>query len=161
VLLRPGFALHDAVAALRMSEQGLHDHAARLRSRADGGHIVEGHGDLRPEHVCLLDPPVVIDALEFNAAFRQVDPLDETAFLGMECEVAGAAWIGPRLMGRVASALQVEQAAPLVAWYTAFRALLRARLAAAHLLEPQPRRADHWLPLARRYVALALRALAA
>ncbi|MBI5719615.1 MAG: hypothetical protein HZC37_18250 [Burkholderiales bacterium] len=161
VLMRAEFDLHDAAAALRALDLGLRDNAVRLRERADSGHIVEGHGDLRPEHVCLLDPPVVIDALEFNAAFRQVDPLDEIAYLGMECEAAGAAWIGPQLVGCVGSALEVAQHAPLIAWYTAFRALLRARLVAAHLLEPQPRRAGHWLPLARRYVGLALRALAA
>ncbi len=38
-----------------------------LRDRAEGGHVREGHGDLRPEHVALDGTPVVIDCLEFNA----------------------------------------------------------------------------------------------
>jgi hypothetical protein len=38
--------------------------------------------------------------------------------------------------------------------------LLRARLCAAHLLDAQPLRPEHWLPLAQRYLNLALRALA-
>lgn len=159
VLLRPQFGLHDAAAALRELDVRLQEHEPLLRQRADGGHVVEGHGDLRPEHVCLLEPPVMIDALEFNAAFRQIDPLDEIAFLGMECEAAGAAWIGPQLAQRVAGALGDVDAVALITTYTAFRALLRARLAAAHLLEAPPRRDGRWLPQAQRYVALALNAL--
>jgi len=39
--------------------------------------IVAGHGDLRPEHVCLLAQLVVIDCLEFNREFRILDTVDE------------------------------------------------------------------------------------
>ena len=42
--------------------------------------------------------------------------------------------------------------------YTAHRALLRARLAVAHLLDPQPRSPAKWIPLGERYVASALAA---
>jgi uncharacterized protein len=160
VLLQAQFGLTQAPRALARLDAALHRHAALLRERADARHIVEGHGDLRPEHVCMLRPPVAIDALEFNAAFRQVDPLDDVALLGMECEAAGAAWVGPHLEGRIATALDADAARPLVPGYTAYRALLRARLAAAHLLEAVPRRPrQHWQSQARRYVALAVRAL--
>jgi aminoglycoside phosphotransferase family enzyme len=37
-----------------------------LGRRANGRHIVEAHGDLRPEHICLGDPPEIIDCLEFS-----------------------------------------------------------------------------------------------
>jgi aminoglycoside phosphotransferase family enzyme len=47
----------------------------------------------------------------------------------------------------------------LLAVYTAYRALLRARLSAAHLLEPDPREPERWLPQAARYIEFALRAL--
>jgi hypothetical protein len=32
-----------------------------LEARAESGRIVEGHADLRPAHVCLSQPPVIID----------------------------------------------------------------------------------------------------
>lgn len=48
---------------------------AKIEARAVGGHVVEGHGDLRPEHVFLLDAPVIIDCLQSNCALRLVDPL--------------------------------------------------------------------------------------
>jgi len=47
----------------------------------------------------------------------------------------------------------------LIHLYTAQRALLRARLAMAHLLDPQPRSPQKWAPLAQRCVQRALVAL--
>jgi aminoglycoside phosphotransferase family enzyme len=73
-----------------------------LRSPAAHGATV---CDLRPEHVCMTDPPVIIDCLEFNAPLRQVDPFDEVAFLGFECGLAGADWIAPRLVAGLSAAL--------------------------------------------------------
>jgi aminoglycoside phosphotransferase family enzyme len=98
---------------------------------------------------------VVIDCLEFDASLRQVDPFDEIAFLGLECEMAGAPWILPQLVVGCAAALGDAPPAPLMSLYTAHRALLRARFAAAHLLDAAPRTPHRWLPLARRYIARA------
>jgi hypothetical protein len=47
-----------------------------------------------------------------------------------------------------------------MALYTAHRALVRARLALAHLLDSPPRTPARWKPLAQRYVAGAREALA-
>jgi aminoglycoside phosphotransferase family enzyme len=129
-----------------------------LMSRARDGRIVEGHGDLRPEHVCLSDPLVIIDCLEFNRNLRLVDPFDELASLSLECERLGAPWIGDMLIRRCADLLGEAPSPRVLAYYTAYRACLRARLALAHLLEPHPREAEKWLPLARTYLAIAERA---
>lgn len=159
LLLQPGLQPDGVDATLDRFDLALQRHAGMLGARAAQGHIVDGHGDLRPEHVCLLRPPVVIDCLEFNAALRQVDPFDELAFLGLECELAGMAWIGPRLIDGCSAVLGERPDRCLLALYTAYRALLRARLALAHLLEPRPRAPERWQPLARRYVARARLAL--
>jgi aminoglycoside phosphotransferase family enzyme len=162
VLMHPEFpALQErARDALDALDEAVAMHRESIAGRARGGRIVEGHGDLRPEHVCLLDTPVVIDCLEFNRMLRLVDPFDELAFLGLECNFAGASWIGPQLVRRCAEALGDEVAPQLLAVYTAYRALLRARLSAAHLLEPDPREPERWLPQAARYIELALQAIA-
>jgi aminoglycoside phosphotransferase family enzyme len=159
VLLRPQFRLQRATTALDRMDRALVDHAELLYERSRGGRIVDGHGDLRPEHVCLLEPPVIIDCLEFNAALRGVDPFDEAACLGLECDLGGAPWIGPRLVAGLARLLDDRPTPALVQLYTAHRALLRARLAMAHLLDPHPRIPAKWLPLAQRYVQRALAAL--
>lgn len=114
--------------------------------------IVEGHGDLRPEHICLESPPVVIDCLEFSRALRLIDPFDELAYLGMECGVLGANWIGPAMIGRCAEILQDRPSERVIAFYTAYRAALRARQTLAHLLEPNPRTPRKWIPLSNRYL---------
>jgi aminoglycoside phosphotransferase family enzyme len=162
VLLRSEFpSLQEpARRALDALDEALAADRELIVDRARGRHIVEGHGDLRPEHICLLDTPVVIDCLEFNRTLRLVDPFDELAFLGLECDFAGAFWIGPQLVRRCAEALGDEVAPRLLAIYTAYRALLRARLSAAHLLEPDPREPERWLPQAARYTEFASRALA-
>jgi aminoglycoside phosphotransferase family enzyme len=145
-------------AVLSGIEAAIADQPDLLTSRARDGRIVDGHGDLRPEHVCLSDPPVIIDCLEFNRSFRLVDPFDELAFLGMECERLGTRWIGEALIARCADLLGDRPPPRLLAFYTAYRACLRARLTLAHLIEPDSREPAKWLPLAASYLAIAERA---
>lgn len=159
MLQLPRFATLGAAPLLGRLSAALDVHADALRERVRAGRVVEGHGDLRPEHVCLLDPPLVIDCLEFDAALRQVDPFDELAFLGLECAMAGAEWIGPRMIATVGAALGECPPQALVALYTANRAALRARLAVAHLLDNAPRTPQRWLPLGERYLRRAAAAL--
>lgn len=161
VLLRPQFRLEGAAAALDRLDDALLRSREVLQERAARQRIVDGHGDLRPEHICLLNPPVVIDALEFSPLLRQVDPFDELAFLGLECDRLGARWIGPRLVERCSAAFGDLPPPTLLPLYTACRALLRARLAMAHLLDEEPRTPLRWAPLAQQYVALGAQALGA
>ena len=159
VLLRPQFHVDGAAAALDRFDHALVRCRGALQARAVRKCIVDGHGDLRPEHVCLLQPPVVIDCLEFNASLRQVDPFDEIAFLGLECEMGGAPWIAPQLLAGCTAALGDALPAVLMPLYTAHRALLRSRFAMGHLLDLEPRTPHKWPPLAERYVARSLVAL--
>jgi aminoglycoside phosphotransferase family enzyme len=131
-----------------------------LEDRVRSGCIVDGHGDLRPEHICFTDPIVIFDCLEFNDALRQVDPVDELAFLGLECAMLGASSVGPKLIESVSAQLRQTVPKQLVAFYTAFRALLRARLSLAHLADPIVREPEKWRPQADRYAAIAGSALA-
>ena len=160
VLLRPQFRLRDAALAIDRLGTALSGASGLLRERVSRKRILDGHGDLRPEHVCLLQPPVVFDCLEFNPLLRQVDPFDEMAYLSMECDMAGAPWIGPQLVSGVSDALHDHPHAALPHFYTAHCALLRARLAMAHLLDPKPRLPEKWQPLAERYLTRALSATA-
>jgi len=151
----------DALATvIRTLDAFLAEEAELLLGPLRPGGVVEGHGDLRPEHVFLGDPPAVIDCLEFDRALRLLDPFEEIAFLAMECRLLGGAWAGGIFLRRVAAALGRRPPARLFAFYTAFRACLRARLSLAHLQEPQPREPAKWPPRARRYLAAAATACA-
>jgi aminoglycoside phosphotransferase family enzyme len=126
--------------------------AERVRNR----HIADAHGDLRPEHIWLGDPVMIIDCLEFNARLRALDPFDEIAFLCVECERLGGAWASDHIKRRALHALRDRLSEPLFTFYRCHRAALRARLAIAHLLEPEPRTPDKWPRLARDYLQLAM-----
>jgi aminoglycoside phosphotransferase family enzyme len=126
-----------------------------LSQRLHGRHIVDGHGDLRPEHIWLGDPVRIIDCLEFNARLRAVDPFDEIAFLSLECERLGAPWAGRYIRRRAERGLNDGLSEELFLFYRCHRATLRARLAIAHLLEPNPRTPEKWPRLARRYLGVA------
>jgi aminoglycoside phosphotransferase family enzyme len=133
---------------------------AMLLAPLRAGHVVEGHGDLRPEHIFLGEPPAVIDCLEFDRALRLLDPFEELAFLAMECALLDGAWAGALVLERCAAALGGWPAERLLAFYTAFRACIRARLSIAHLQEPAPREPAKWRPRTQRYLAAAEEACA-
>lgn len=126
-----------------------------LMERIAEGRIVEGHGDLRPEHVCLVDPPVIIDCLEFNRRLRLVDPVDELTYLGLECARLSAGWIGPVILDGYMRRLGDRPPAMLISFYWTYRACLRARLSLMHIIERDRRKPGKWLPLARQYMWLA------
>jgi aminoglycoside phosphotransferase family enzyme len=125
--------------------------ARRVRTR----HIIDGHGDLRPEHIWLGNAVKIIDCLEFNPVLRAVDPFDEIAFLCIECERLGSRWASGYIKRRTLHALQDGLSEQLFAFYRCHRATLRARLAIAHLLEPDPRTPEKWPRLARTYLQIA------
>jgi uncharacterized protein len=126
-----------------------------FRRRAD--HIVEAHGDLRPEHICLTDPPVIIDCLEFRRDFRMLDPLDELAFLGMECERLGDATTGPTLLRLYEEGTGDHPDRMPTEVYAAMRALLRAKLAIWHLRDGAKADDARWRSSAQAYLELACR----
>jgi len=157
ILLRPEFELEtgDVAALLEGVGWGLQAMCSTIEERMKSGNLVEGHGDLRPEHICLVGTPQIIDCLEFNRSLRLVDPYDEIGYLALECEALGAAWIGPIFFAALERRLANRPCDRLIAVYGGFRALLRARLCLAHLLETPLREPEKWRPLALAYLKLA------
>lgn len=162
-LLQPGSGLsgREVERVAQGQREFLRHHAGDFERRIADGRIVEGHGDLRPEHVCLETPPQVIDCLEFSRPLRIVDPAEELGFLALECERLGA----PRLRATI---LRIHAATsgdhppdPLVHFYQSLHACVRAKLAVWHLVEPGPSGSAKWIARAGDYLRLATRHLAA
>lgn len=126
-----------------------------LEARLQAGRIVEGHGDLRPEHVCLLKSPVVIDCLEFNREFRVLDVADELAYLAMECARLGAPAIGEKIFTACCERMGDRVPPRLFHFYCAYRALVRAKIAAWHSKDVPAAEIEKWRVRARQYLALA------
>lgn len=117
--------------------------------------IVEAHGDLRPQHICLLEPPQIIDCLEFDRRLRCLDSLDELGFLALECRRKGADDLAEAVIEGYACLSGDRFEPALLAFYQGYRAILRALLAAWHLLDSDCRRPDKWRNKANDYLALA------
>ena len=84
----------DHALKLQEMKAKIHDflkvHGPRIAERVKEGFFVEGHGDLHTRNIFLLpEGPLVFDCLEFNKHFRQLDVLNELAFLCMDMEYYG------------------------------------------------------------------------
>src|SRR5665647_2120376 len=90
VLFNARFGLpHGAVERIaQVQRRFAQERSALLVERIHKRRFVDAHGDLRPEHIWLRDPLTIIDCLEFDAKLRALDPLDEIAFLHLECELS-------------------------------------------------------------------------
>jgi uncharacterized protein len=133
----------------------LAEHGDLLRGRVMAGRIVDGHGDLRAEHVCVLPDPVIFDCLEFDARLRRVDPIDELSFLALECERLGDPSLGQVIFAVYQEVTGDEVSPALLAFYTVYRACMWARLAIWRTLELDPDGWSKWVDRARTYVWLA------
>lgn len=129
--------------------------AALLAAR--GAKLLEGHGDLRAEHVCLGPRPCVIDCLEFDRDLRRLDPAEEMAFLALECARLGRADLGEDLLRRYRAALPDSAPDALILFYMSQRAATRAKIAAWHVRDPQYPSRRPWIARANSYLGDALR----
>ncbi|KVD88308.1 hypothetical protein WI90_21140 [Burkholderia ubonensis] len=148
----------DVVRAICALQRTLLDgEASSFDARVRQGCVVEGHGDLRPEHVC-IDPPIsIIDCLEFSVRLRTQDSADELGFLALECERLGAPDFARALLDEYRAASGDDADDALVHFYQSCRAMTRARLAVWHLREKVFRATPAWRDRARAYIALAQR----
>jgi aminoglycoside phosphotransferase family enzyme len=150
---------HTKAAARRVSEtlwEFVRRDGALLDARAKAERIIEGHGDLRPEHVFLETPPVIIDCLEFSRFFSDLDPAEELSYLAMECELLDGQGIGDALF-RVYTAASGDTPPPiLLDFYKAYRAFVRAKLAICHLKDEDIRDHGRWQEQAALYLRRAL-----
>jgi uncharacterized protein len=157
VLLSPAFDLpRGAIARIaRIQQRFLSQCSDVLADRVHRRFILDGHGDLRPEHVWLNNAFPIIDCLEFDKRLRASDALDELAFLHLECERLGGRWVGEALRRHLKTLLGDDAASGLFLFYRIGRAMLRARLSIAHLSDCNPRTPQKWPRLAGAYLALA------
>jgi len=60
-----------------------------IRERAKDGYFKNCHGDLHGQNIFIEKQPIIFDCIEFRDAFRQIDVLNEIAFLCMDLENYG------------------------------------------------------------------------
>jgi aminoglycoside phosphotransferase family enzyme/predicted kinase len=103
-------------------------YAQMLDARARRGFVREVHGDLRVEHVLLDETLQVVDCIEFDRGLRELDVADDLAFLVMDLAANG----GERFARTLVRAYRDAGGDPgedrLLAFYAAYRALVRAKV---------------------------------
>ena len=111
------------------SEAFLRENFDLLRSRALEGRVCEGHGDLRAEHVCLLDDIIIFDCIEFDEGLRYGDVASEIGFLSMDLDFLGARALAAELEEVYASlANDPALRSPLLPFYKCYRAYVRGKV---------------------------------
>jgi aminoglycoside phosphotransferase family enzyme/predicted kinase len=133
----------------------LHRGRKLLNQRVSQQRIVDGHGDLRPEHIYLSQPPAIVDCIEFNAEFRRLDILDELCFLQSECAALGAEAAGQALREQCLDELDDVADERVADYYLAYRACVRAKIALLRARQQSGEAAEATRSLAQRYFSLA------
>lgn len=141
----------DERRALRAYVDGfLASQTSRLQARISEGRIRDCHGDLQAQHVCCIEPIQIFDCIEFNERFRFGDTAGEVAFLAMDLQRLGASELTVEFINAYAEETGDYGMVPLLDFYRAYRALVRAKVLAFQLSE----RPD-LIPAARSLFALA------
>jgi len=136
---------YDRIAAYIHSF--LAERAALFVSRVRGGYIRDCHGDLRLEHVYLLDAAdavahqassiAILDGIEFNERFRYSDVTSEVAFLAMELDAAHRPDLSHAFVDSYVSATRDDALRELLPFYTCYRACVRGKVASFQLDEAE------------------------
>ena len=134
-------------------------HAHMLDARARGGLVREVHGDLRAEHVLLEETVQVVDCIEFDRGLREIDTADDLAFLVMDLVASGAERFARMLVRAYRHAGGDPGEDRLIAFYAAYRALVRAKVALLRAAQHPASSSEHGREsaAARNLLALAER----
>ncbi|HLI82089.1 MAG TPA: AAA family ATPase [Candidatus Binataceae bacterium] len=133
-------------------------HWKLLNARAVAGHVREGHGDLRCEHICVEGGKIsIFDCVEFSQQLRTCDLASEVAFLAMDLDRLEAPELADELIGAIAESTHDEEFPLLVPFYKCYRAVIRGVVESLRSREAEV--AEHEreaaLDLARRHFSLA------
>jgi aminoglycoside phosphotransferase family enzyme len=155
-LRAPDLALNRAMVDPVIHAQLAYISAARLLG-SRGLHLVEGHGDLRLEHVCLGPPPSVIDCLEFDRDLRRLDPAEEIANLALGSGRLERADLAREFQHRYRNALGDPVPGDQFQFYMSQRAVIGAKTAAWHVRDPMYVDREVWIARANSYLDDAMR----
>jgi aminoglycoside phosphotransferase family enzyme len=147
--------LGQAVRRIRAAQTAYLDRAHMvLNLRVCDGRVVDGHGDLRPEHVFLERQPAIIDCIEYSASRRRTDALDDLCGLTMECLRLERKDVAAAIVSVYRRRTGDECFEHLEAFYRSLHACTRAAVAAA---DAPPRAGQRHLTAAATYLEQAER----
>ncbi|MCQ6958731.1 hypothetical protein [Mucilaginibacter aquariorum] len=117
--------------AVEYGKRYLKFNSAIISERYKSGAVRDLHGDLHAGNIFLYEEPVIFDCIEFNNDLRQVDMLDELAFLQMDMESYGELELSKLLFEEYSKLMGLATTtAPkgLYQYYKIYRAAVRAKV---------------------------------
>lgn len=112
------------------AEEYLQQFEDRFHARMAEGHVREGHGDLRGEHIYLLPDGIrIIDCIEFNERMRINDLASDLAFLLMDLDYRGDREAGEIFLGRFLERHPDDGLLGMLDFYRCYRACVRWKVA--------------------------------
>ena len=103
-------------------------HEPMLAQRVKQRRIIDGHGDLRCENICLSQPVSVFDCVEFQPAFRCGDMANDFAFLVMDLEFRGRYHLAGALVDQYRRRMQDATFEQVLTFYKCHRSLVRGKV---------------------------------
>ena len=111
--------------------------APSIRDRREAGCVRDGHGDLHLNNIVLIDDqPVPFDCIEFNDALRFIDVINELAFLIMDLMARHRQDLAIWLLNEWLFITGDYAGVPLLRFFVVYRAMVRAKVAALRLAQP-------------------------
>lgn len=117
--------------AIEISDMFLEKKKELLTSRLYEGFCRDCHGDLHSKNIFLLPDPLPFDCIEFNDDFRQIDVLNEVAFLCMDLDAFGRQDLSDLFIhyyNQLFPAMKTSSDYSLFIYYKAYRANIRAKV---------------------------------
>jgi len=101
-----------------------------IRTRAKDGFIVDGHGDLRAENICLPEnkTPLLFDCIEFNDRFRIADSAQDIAYFAMELEARGRTDLATAFVKTYRESCDPQLPDRLLNFYLGYRAFIKGKV---------------------------------
>ncbi len=128
----------------------------RIKERIQLGFRIDGHGDLHSKNIFLLKEPVIFDCIEFNDSFRQIDLLDEIAFLCMDLEHYGKPDLASCFLDdylRQMPCMLTDEDTLIFLFFKWYRCNVRLKVNALRALQAkEPTMFQHWLQAVREYL---------
>ncbi|NNE67038.1 MAG: AAA family ATPase [Pyrinomonadaceae bacterium] len=130
-----------------------------LNERVEGGHVCDGHGDLRCESICVENGISIFDCIEFNERFRCADVAAEAAFLAMDLDAFGRPDLGYYFYECYSRESGDKELFKLFSFYRCYRAFVRGKVLSFQLDEPEITGKQHKVAKrnARNYFDIAAR----
>src|SRR5262244_2462012 len=140
----------------------LHGDRALFDGRVRDGYVVDGHGDVRCDSVCVTDGICIFDCIEFSDRFRCGDVASEVAFLAMDLDARGRPDLGYFFAEQYAAKADDAGLFRLLPFYRCYRAWVRGKMLSLTLdaaeigtgeKQEATERATAYFDLARRYAS--------